>query len=113
VLSLPFNSLSQNVGWQAGLYLSLIILNSGTQGSDPSNNGWSKVAPGMSVSYDSVHTIAAGVNMLHEYGSNKVIGDLSPTAYYMFRKNHIASLPEHFREIWHLKDIPGFFSGIR
>ncbi len=109
-LSLPFNSLSQNVGWQAGLYSFFDNTEFGhSMVQIPQTMAGVRFAPGMSVSYDSVHTIAAGVNMLHEYGSNKVIGDLSPTAYYMFRKNHISFLAGAFPRDMALERYPRIF----
>jgi len=39
-------------------------------------------APEAGLTWDSVHIIRAGVNLMHEFGSNKAIDKFYPTAYY-------------------------------
>ncbi|MCJ7449854.1 MAG: hypothetical protein MUO72_19425 [Bacteroidales bacterium] len=45
-----------------------------------------RFAPNIGLQWDSVNSVITGVNLLHEYGSNKFIGNYYPTAYYKFDK---------------------------
>ena len=109
-LFLPFNSWSQQIGWQAGLYSFFDNTEFGhSMVQIPQTMAGVRFSPGLSLSFDSVHTIVAGINMLHEYGSNRVIDYLSPTAYYMFRKNGIRFLAGAFPRDLALEKYPRIF----
>jgi hypothetical protein len=43
-----------------------------------------RFAPDVSFKFDSVNSIVVGINMLHEYGSDRAVGDFSPIAYYRY-----------------------------
>lgn len=44
------------------------------------------VAPEIGLTWDSVHKVNIGVNLMHEYGSPKAIDKFYPTAYYEFNR---------------------------
>lgn len=45
-----------------------------------------RFAPALGVKWDSVHSLTAGADMLFEFGSNKIPGDIHPIAYYKYDK---------------------------
>lgn len=80
-----FDSPAQQLEWQAQLFSffdneefghSLVQI--------PQTMAGARFSPGVNIRFDSVHSINAGINMLHEFGSDRVIDNISPTAYYMY-----------------------------
>ncbi|HOS71229.1 MAG TPA: hypothetical protein PLZ75_02140 [Bacteroidales bacterium] len=109
-LAMPFNAGSQQIGFRTGLYSFFDNTEFGhSRVHIPQTMAGVRFVPGMSVSFDSVHTIVAGVNMLHEYGSTGIIDDLSPVAYYMFRKSGFSFLAGAFPREEALDRFPRLF----
>ncbi len=109
-LVLPFSAWSQQIGFQTALYSFFDNTEFGhSRVHIPQTMAGVRFAPGLSVSFDSVHTVVAGINMLHEYGSNNVIDDLSPSAYYMFRMNDFRFLAGAFPREQALDRFPRIF----
>lgn len=109
-LVVSFNASSQQIGWQAGLYSffdnaefghSLVQI--------PQTMAGVRFSPGLFLRFDSVHTISAGINMLHEYGSSGVIDNLSPTAYYMYNKKPVRFVAGAFPRDFALDKYPRIF----
>lgn len=89
-LVISFNASSQKIGWQAGFYSFFDNTEFGqSQVQIPQTMAGVRFSPGLSILFDSVHSITAGINMLHEYGSARVIDNFSPTAYYMYDKKPV------------------------
>ena len=85
---ISINGYSQQTTWRARLFT--FFDNAEFGGSSfqiPQTMAGVRFAPELNIGFDSVHSIVVGVNLLHEYGSNKVIGDLAPTAYYRYSGN--------------------------
>src|SRR4030042_2728103 len=84
-LAISINGYSQQTNWRAGLFT--FFDNAEFGGSSvqiPQTMAGVRFAPELNIGFDSVHSIVVGINLLHEYGSNKAIGDLTPTAYYRY-----------------------------
>jgi hypothetical protein len=45
-----------------------------------------RLAPEVGFSWDSIHSVNFGANFLHEFGSSKVIDNITPTVYYKMEK---------------------------
>ena len=72
-----------------------------------------RFAPALGFRWDSVNTLIAGTDMLHEFGSNRFIGDIYPTAYYKYDKQPFLFLMGAFPRDFAVGDYPRFFSRIQ
>ena len=84
-LAISINGYSQQTDWRAGLFT--FFDNAEFGGSSvqiPQTMAGVRFAPELNIGFDSIHSIVVGINLLHEYGSNKAIGDLTPTTYYRY-----------------------------
>ena len=89
-LVISFNASSQQITWEAGLYSFFDNTEFGhSHVQMPQTMAGVRFSPGFCLRFDSVHTITAGIDMLHEYGSNRVVDDISPTAYYMYDRTPV------------------------
>jgi hypothetical protein len=68
-----------------------------------------RFAPEVSLRFDSVHSIVAGLNMLHEFGSDKTIGDISPIAYYQYSRKPFRFMAGAFPRNFALERYPRIF----
>jgi hypothetical protein len=84
-----------------------------------------RFAPELGLSWDSVHNVDIGINVLHEFGSKKAIDNFSPVIYYTFdkapfrfymgafpRKNAVEEYPRIFFQdsiSYYRPDINGLF----
>lgn len=68
-----------------------------------------RFTPGLCLRIDSVHSVVAGINMLHEYGSNMVIDNTSPTAYYMYDREPVRFMAGAFPRELALESYPRLF----
>lgn len=109
-IAISYEAFPQQIGWQAGLYSFFDNTEFGhSKVQIPQTMAGIRFAPGMCLSFDSVHTIVAGVNMLHEYGSNKVIDNIAPTAYYMYGKGSLKFVAGAFPRDLALDKYPRIF----
>ncbi|HBE43762.1 MAG TPA: hypothetical protein DDW27_21730 [Bacteroidales bacterium] len=109
-IALSSEAFSQQTAWQAGLYSffdntefgqSLVQI--------PQTMAGVRFAPGFCLKFDSVHSIVAGVNMLHEYGSHNIIDNVTPTAYYMYRGDPLRFIAGAFPRDFALDRYPRLF----
>jgi len=95
LISLVFCSdlLSQEFSWQ--LRLNNFIDNMEFISSEvkkPQTLAGVNVEPRIGFTWDTIHQLHIGVNMIHEYGSPDVIDQISPLAYYEFNRKHLTFL---------------------
>jgi hypothetical protein len=84
-LAFSIKGYSQPVTWRAGLFNFFDNAEFGKSSVQiPQTMAGVRFAPELNVRFDSIHSIVAGINLLHEYGSNKVTGDIAPVAYYRY-----------------------------
>jgi hypothetical protein len=84
-LAISLRSYSQQTTLQAGLFT--FFDNAEFGGSSvqfPQTMAGVRFAPEASFKFDTANRIVVGINLLHEYGSDKAIGDLAPIAYYQY-----------------------------
>jgi hypothetical protein len=109
-LVISFNASSQKLTWQAGLYSFFDNTEFGhSHVQMPQTMAGVRFTPGFCLRFDSVHTITAGINMLHEYGSNSVVDDISPTAYYMYDREPVRFIAGAFPRDYALNRYPRIF----
>jgi hypothetical protein len=86
-LALSLRAWPQQINWQTGL---ISFFDNSEFGHSfvqiPQTMAGVRFAPGFCIRFDTVNSIVAGVNMLHEYGSHNVIDNIVPTAYYLYDK---------------------------
>lgn len=82
------SAFSQDVLYQVGLH-NFFDNNefSGCTFGDSQTMAGVHFAPQIGLGLDSVHRIFVGVDVMHEYGSNKTIGYYDPIAYYEYNRN--------------------------
>jgi hypothetical protein len=76
---------SQQTNWGVGLFT--FFDNAEFGGSSvqiPQTMAGVRFAPELNIGFDSLHSVVVGFNLLHEWGSEKTIGGLAPTAYYRY-----------------------------
>lgn len=107
---LSYNAFSQQTGWQAGLYSFFDNTEFGhSKVRIPQTMAGVRLAPCFSLTFDSVHSIVAGINILHEYGSNTVIDNISPVAYYMYKGEPLRFIAGAFPRSFALEQYPRLF----
>ncbi|MCX6330011.1 MAG: hypothetical protein NTZ85_10950 [Bacteroidia bacterium] len=105
-----YEGLSQKPFWEAGLYSFFDNTEFGhSKVQVPQTMAGVRIAPGFGVRFDSVHSITLGVNVLHEFGSNEIIGDLFPTAYYKFDNKPFKFLMGAFPRSYAVERYPRIF----
>jgi hypothetical protein len=67
------------------------------------------LAPEAGLRWDSVHSIVAGVNIMHEFGSVVAIDNFYPTAYYKYNNDHIRFLMGAFPRQGYLDKLSRIF----
>ena len=80
-------SFPQQIIWNAGLFSffdNTEFAHSSVQ--IPQTMAGVRFAPDIGLSWDSIHSVITGFNVLHEFGSEKSFADFYPTAYYRFKK---------------------------
>jgi hypothetical protein len=75
----------------------------------PQTMAGTQLAPEVGVKLDSVHSISAGVNLLHEFGSGKAIDRFYPTAYYVFDKKPFRFIMGAFPRSYVVEKYPRIF----
>jgi hypothetical protein len=55
----------------------------------PQTMGGLIVSPEVGITWDSVHRVSIGVNLLHEYGSRNAVDKVFPIAYYQYHKDYL------------------------
>jgi|LSQX01.1.fsa_nt_gb hypothetical protein len=101
---------SQDIGWRTNI--SSFFDNSEFAHSNvsiPQTMGGVHLAPELVFQYDSLHSIVAGVDLLHEFGSDGFIDKLTPTAYYQFKKGEFSFVMGAFQRRMVAKNYPRFF----
>lgn len=109
-LVFSFDAYSQELSWQAALYSFFDNAEFGNSLVQiPQTMAGVRFSPEFSVGFDSANKVIVGINMLHEYGSNKVIDNLSPTAYYIYNKKPLRFAVGAFPRDLALKRYPRIF----
>ena len=86
-------ALPQEKTWDVGLFSFFDNVEfDGSSVKIPQTMSGIMLRPDVGLRWDSVHSIAAGVIMLHEFGSDRAIDYLYPTAYYRYNGNNIRFL---------------------
>ena len=107
---LTTEAISQNVNWKVDIFSffdntefghSLVQI--------PQTMAGTQLAPELGLSWDSVHMANAGVNLLHEYGSGKVIDKFYLTAYYEFDKKPFRFIMGAFPRSYAIEKYPRIF----
>lgn len=84
-MAISLKGFSQHTSFQAGLFTFFDNAEfSPSSVQIPQTMAGVRFAPEVCLGFDSVHSIVVGVNMLYEYGSDDILGDFAPTAYYRY-----------------------------
>jgi hypothetical protein len=84
---ISLETFSQDLIWKAKLFPFFDNVEFGeSEYKIPQTMSGIQIAPEIGLRWDSVHIIGAGVNLLHEFGSNNPVDKLCLTAYYEFNK---------------------------
>ncbi len=67
------------------------------------------IAPEAGLRWDTVHSIIAGLSLLHEFGSNETVDRVYPTAYYEFSRNPVRFIMGSFPRAIALEKYPRVF----
>jgi hypothetical protein len=87
IFCLVFEGKSQEMTWNAGLYTFFDNVEfGGSAFKIPQTMSGVQFIPEISLLRDSIHKLDFGINLLHEFGSEKAIDKLYPTAYYEYDK---------------------------
>jgi len=82
---MSFRLFSQDFVWKAKLFTFFDNIEfSGSDVKSSQTMSGVMLAPEVGFKWDTVHKIAGGVNLLHEFGGAEVIGRIFPTAYYEY-----------------------------
>lgn len=85
ILLLSSALFSQDFFWKAGLYSFFDNIEfAGSEVKTSQTMAGVMITPEAGFRWDSVHTIAGGINLMHEFGSDNIIDNLYPTAYYEY-----------------------------
>jgi len=68
-----------------------------------------RLKPEAGLTWDSVHTVHAGIDLLHEFGSNKTVGNFYPVIYYEFNRKPFRFIMGAFPKPVELLDYPRLF----
>lgn len=81
---------SQDLFWKAGLF-SFFDNNefSGSSYKISQTMSGISISPEAGITWDSVHKVSVGVNLIHEFGSTEAIDRYYPTAFYRYSKNSV------------------------
>jgi hypothetical protein len=102
--------ISQKPAWNVGLYPFFDNTEFGHSAIQiPQTMSGVRFAPDIGLQWDSVNSVIVGVNLLHEFGSNKSIGDFYPTAYYKYDKKPFRFLMGAFPRKYILDKYPRLF----
>jgi hypothetical protein len=102
--------ISQKPTWNVGLYPFFDNTEFGHSAIQiPQTMAGVRFAPGVGLQFDSIQSINIGINILHEFGSDKAIGDFFPTAYYEFDKKPFRFLMGAFPRKFALERYPRIF----
>jgi hypothetical protein len=110
ILLLGSSLFSQDFFWQARL--SSFFDNGEFDGSHvkiPQTMAGVMIAPELGFKWDSVNRIVAGVNLMHEFGSNEIFDRFYPTAYYEYCKKPLTFLMGAFPRSMVLENYPRMF----
>ena len=109
-LAISIDGYSQQITWQAGLFSFFDNTEFGHSSVQiPQTMAGVRIAPEICLKFDTVHSIVAGINMLHEYGSRNAIDDFSPTAYYMYDRKPFRFLAGAFPRNLAIDSYPRIF----
>jgi hypothetical protein len=76
---------AQQVTWSAGLFSFFDNVEFGKSAVKvPQTMAGVMLIPGVGFTWDTIHSVRAGVNLMHEFGSLKAIDRFYPTAYYTY-----------------------------
>lgn len=101
---------AQDLKWKLGLFT--FFDNTEFAGSAfqiPQTMSGVVLSPEAGLGWDSVHRISAGFHLLHEFGSVKTIGSISPTAYYNYNKGPFRFMMGAFPREYALDRYPRVF----
>ncbi len=101
---------SQVPSWQVGLFSFFDNNESDTTALKiPQTIAGIQLSPEVVFSWDSVHVVKAGINLLHEFGSNAAIDIFCPTAYYELDKRPLRFIMGAFPRPEELSEYPRLF----
>jgi len=109
-LLLTPESYAQKADWQIGLFSFFDNNEFGHSAVQiPQTMAGVRLSPGIGIRLDSVHSLHFGVSMLHEFGSDKAIGDFYPAAYYKFDKKPFRFMMGAFPRTYAVERYPRIF----
>jgi len=104
------NGFSQKTYWQIGLVSFFDNSEFGNSNFQiPHTMAGVRFAPVIGLKWDSVHSGNIGVDLLHEYGSSKIIDNFFPTAYYQYNKKSYRFLMGAFPRKYAVDRYPRIF----
>ena len=84
---LTTKAIAQDINWKVDLFSFFDNTEFGrSKVQIPQTMAGTQLAPEFGIRWDSLHRVNVGVNLLHEFGSNKAIDKFYPTAYYEFNR---------------------------
>jgi hypothetical protein len=109
-LLLTTEGISQKVNWKVGLFSFFDNTEFGNSLVQiPQTMAGVQLAPEIGITWDTVHRVNAGVNLLHEFGSDMAVDKLYPTAYYEFNKRPFSFIMGAFPRIYAIEKYPRIF----
>lgn len=100
----------QKINWKAEIYSFFDNTEFGrSKFQIPQTMAGTRIAPEIGLRLDSNNRISGGVNLLHEFGSNKTVDDLALTAYYEFDKKPFRFMMGAFPRNYVLEKYPRIF----
>lgn len=102
--------LAQEKTWKVGLFSFFDNVEFGGSGVKvPQTMSGVMLAPEAVLRWDTIHSIIAGVNLMHEFGSSEAIDNFYPTAYYQYNDDHLKFLMGAFPRSEGLGMLPRIF----
>lgn len=107
---LTTKTIAQDINWKVDLFSFFDNTEFGrSKVQVPQTMAGTQLAPEFGIRWDSLHSVSVGVNLLHEFGSNKAIDKFSPTAYYEFNRKQFRFLMGAFPRNYVIEKYPRIF----
>lgn len=101
---------SQKADWSAGLFSFFDNAEFGKSAVKiPQTMAGVMVIPEAGLTWDTIHRIAIGVNLMHEFGSSKAIDKFYPTAYYSYSSKPLRFIMGAFPRSMAIEKYPRLF----
>jgi hypothetical protein len=109
-LLLSTEAISQKINWDAESYSFFDNTEFGNSKIQiPQTMAGTRLAPELSLGWDSIHRLNTGINLLHEFGSDKTFNNIYLTAYYEFDRKPFRFIMGAFPRISILEKYPRIF----